>query len=1012
MVQNNIFNEKKMEEFIDIYDDMLVINSPEDNPIEDWLNKLENDELEDEKKNYLKFFTIILERVLGFKIEDINYENNIGSEGRPVEFTFKKDDKDYIVAELKGTKTKDLNKRYNRQQSAIEQVTNYASIKEETQWAFVSNYNEFRIFNPSYREKYISFQFKELTNPEILKQFLLIFSKFSLIEKDIPQTLLHETIIMERELEDEFYQLFSETRLMIIKELEYNMQIDKSEAIHYSQLILNRYIFLCFAEDLHLIPSETTTDTIITPIIKNNIFETTIWDRLNELFRFVYKGNPNKNIYPFKGSLFEEDFRNIIIRDTLENQEEFFKECYRNWKFEEKYDSIKEILGNYKNTLNPIFKNLLIISSFDFNSELDVNILGHIFENSIGDIEEINNQSKSKRKKDGVYYTPNEITAYICRNTIIPYLSLSGTATNTNDLIKEYEKENNLKLLDKKLKNIKIIDPACGSGAFLNKAVDILLEIHNVLYDSMYADDETLDKYFDDLNNRRQIITNNIYGVDLNEESVEITKLSLFLKLATSKNMTKGLELPNLDKNIKCGNSIVTDKIIAKEKALEWKNEFEDVFDNGEFDIVIGNPPYGAKISDEEKKYLKKIIKGGSETAISFIYLGYKKLLKDNGKLGFIVPKAFTYSSNYKDIREKTIKYLETLIDCHKVWKEVKLEQIIFILNKNNQKEDYNIGTLDNKKITIKGKIPKNSYKSFDLLLNDVSPKEVVLAEKIKKSDKYLNDISHNSRGEPKQNKLNKDKHDNDIPTIGGGEIQRDGIHGIKGYLDYNEIKESKKAFINDNSILVQRIIAHIQKPSNHIKITACIPDNQDLAIVDTINQITIIPKISKYVIWAILNSELINWYAYRFIFAKAIRTMQFDNPTTSKIPLPLLDKEKYEKLEKLAEKLNLNYIEMNKYKDKFFNRIREHFEDIKINKKLENFENLDFKNFNKILSKQKFKLTLKQEDEWEDYFNSYKKSCLNIQNDINNLENEINQEVYVLYELTDEEIQIIENSI
>ena len=474
MIENTLFNEKKMEEFIELYDDVLNVNADCD-PISYWIEKLENDELQNEKANYITFFKIILEKILGYHVTDLEFEGNIGDEGRPVEFTLKKGDKDYVVVELKGTTCKDLNKRYNREQSPIEQVTNYASIKEETQWAFVSNYNEFRFFNPSYREKYISFKFKQLTDPNVLKKFLLIFSKFSLIDKDIPQTLLKETKIIERELEDEFYKLFSETRLMLIKELEHSSEaIDRIEAIRLAQLILNRFIFLCFAEDLRLIPSETTADVLLTPIKHKNLFEFTMWDRLNELFRFADKGNEERGIGAFNGGLFKESLRHLEIRDKVEDLS-FFDDCYKTWKFEEKYEEIESLLDVYKDTLNPIYKNLLLISSFDFGSELSVNILGHIFENSIGDIEELKDETTERRKKDGIFYTPEYITEYMCRNTIIPYLSISGEAHTVHQLISEYETTNSLDELDKKLKDIKIIDISCGSGAFLNKAVDVLV---------------------------------------------------------------------------------------------------------------------------------------------------------------------------------------------------------------------------------------------------------------------------------------------------------------------------------------------------------------------------------------------------------------------------------------------------------------------------------------------------------------------------------------------------------
>ena len=1010
MVYNNLFNEKKMEEFIDLYDNELIINSPEKDPVCDWIQKLNNNELEDEKKNYGNFLIIILERLLGYEIEDIAYENDPGSEGRPVEFTFKKGDKEYVVVELKGTKTVDLNKRYNRSQSAIEQVTNYASIKEETQWAFVSNYNEFRLFNPSFREKYISFKFKSLTDPEVLKKFLLIFSKFSLIEEDIPQTLLKETRIIERELEDEFYQLFSETRLMLIKELEYSSEdIDRVEAIRLAQLILNRYIFICFAEDLKLIPSETTADVLLTPIEKKNLFEFTMWDRLNELFRFMDKGNEIRGIGAFNGGLFKENLRHLEIRDFIEDLS-FFDDCYKKWKFEEKYDEMTNLLGEYKDKLNPIYKNLLVISSFDFGSELSVNILGHIFENSIGDIEELKEEidkdkTKEKQKKDGIFYTPEYITDYICRITILPYLSIGGNANNIHELIKEYENGNNLTELDRKLKEIKIIDPACGSGAFLNKSVDVLFEIHQALHDSMYANDDSLDQYFDSLESRKQIISDNIYGVDINEESVEITKLSLFLKLASNTGITKGFKLPNLDKNIRCGNSLIDDEKIVETKAFNWKEEFKEIFDNGGFDIVVGNPPYGAKLPKEEKDFLNKnYIKGGSETAISFIKMSKDKLLKSKGRLGFIIPKAFTYASNYNSIQADVLKNIELVIDCGKVWKNVKLEQVIFILTKDFSIDNYLIGVRDEETFKILDNLPKDSYNEFKLILNGINSLELDLARKIKKSGAFLSDISSNQRGIIKSNFSDF----GEFKYIGGKQIQRDGIQDIRGFSnDFDD-----KAVIRDNSVLVQGIVAHIQKPTDHIKITACIPQYKDYLIVDNINQITISEPYQNHLVWALSNSNLINWYCYRFIYGKAIRTMRFDNPVTSRIPLPSLEKDLVEILINKSKKLDENYLKLRESRSKFFNRLNNHFKGVKINKNLNNFEKIDFNKFLKILSNQGFKLSLKKEDEWEDYFNYHKQNCLELYDENKSLESEINKLIYELYELTEEEINIIEESL
>ena len=228
----------------------------------------------------------------------------------------------------------------------------------------------------------------------------------------------------------------------------------------------------------------------------------------------------------------------------------------------------------------------------------------------IGDIEELKADSKGRRKKDGIFYTPDYITDYICKNTIIPYLSVSGKANTVKSLFRNILWGSEIEKLDEKVKNIKIIDPACGFGAFLNKAADILLEIHKAIYELKQGSNnfnineswkrkrkrtENVQHFdlgvyvFDALSKRREILLDNIYGVDLNPESVEITKLSLFLKVCE-----KGKKLPDLDNNIKCGNSLIDDPKFT-DKPFNWEEEFKEIFEAGGFDIVIGNPPYVVK---------------------------------------------------------------------------------------------------------------------------------------------------------------------------------------------------------------------------------------------------------------------------------------------------------------------------------------------------------------------------------------------------------------------------------
>lgn len=1055
MVYNNLFNEKKMEEFISFYDESLVINSPDDDPICNWIQKLNNNELEDEKKNYANFLMIILDKLLGYRVDDINFESDIGDEGRPVEFTFKKGDKEYVVVELKGTKTEDLNKRYNRGQSAIEQVTNYASIKEETQWAFVSNYNEFRLFNPNFREKYISFKFKSLTDPEVLKKFLLIFSKFSLIEEDIPQTLLKETRIIERELEDEFYQLFSETRLMLIKELEQSSEdIGRIEAIRLAQLILNRYIFICFAEDLKLIPSETTADVLITPIEKKNLFEYTMWDRLNELFRFMDKGNEIRGIGAFNGGLFKENLRNLEIRDFIEDLH-FYDDCYKKWKFEEKYDEMTNLLGDYKDKLNPIYKNLLIISSFDFGSELSVNILGHIFENSIGDIEELKDQTKERRKKDGVFYTPESITDYICRNTIIPYLSQSGEVKTVHELISEYETTNSLEELDKKLKEIKIVDPACGSGAFLNKAVDVLFEIHEALHDSMYANDNSLDQYFDSLESRRQIISDNIYGVDLNEESVEITKLSLFLKLATSGVVKKGFKLPNLDKNIKCGDSLIDDGNVVGDKAFNWEDEFKDIFNNGGFDIVVGNPPYvrHQRIVNLKQTLERYFVYNGRADLYVYFFERGLNILKGDGYLSFICSNKFVNSDYGDNLRDFLINYsIINYIDysSENLFKGVSVDTSIITIKKEKP-NDYHKIFVDKSYYFEQNRLSKNIW-------SIANPKELELRDKIKSNGVELKEvIKEINKGlltgynkafvidsERRKQLINEDPNAADIikPLIVGKNVKKWNITYEDQYIlyipwefdieKYPSIKKhmlqfkeglSNRTEVKNGRInwwVLRRFAPDYYQDFNLPKIIYPeIADNlyatyseEPYYMNNKCFMITSAKLDLKY-LSALLSSKVLDFYFRLDGYTLKNNGIVLLKMYIEKLPIPVISDVEQEPFILLVDKL----LELNQQKtteNRSFNKwLHRTFSITKLSQKLENYFDLTFDEFLAEIKKKKVDIkSRKNLDLLEKEFNSSLEIIEPLQREIKEIDDKINQLVYELYDLTDEEIEIIENSL
>ena len=274
----------------------------------------------------------------------------------------------------------------------------------------------------------------------------------------------------------------------------------------------------------------------------------------------------------------------------------------------------------------------------------------------------------------------------------------------------------------------------------------------------------------------------------------------------------------------------------------------------------------------------------------------------------------------------------------------------------------------------------------------------------INSSKKYISDLATNSRGGIFQCKISES---GNIRVLGGAEIQRDGVKGIKGKINRSLIENDEKCFIHENSILIQNIVAHIENPTSHIKITAAYTEDKNYAIVDTINQITCKPNFNCKVLWLFFNSKLINWYSYRFILAKAIRTIHFDNAITNRIPVPIkIDQKPF--IEKADSMLSLNK-ELQEVSGKFQRNLERGFSLKILSKKLQSYYLLSYDEFLKELKKQKVELTLSQKAEWEHYFDQEKNKALQIQSQITATDKEIDKMVYALYGLTEEEIAIVE---
>jgi len=351
--------------------------------------------------------------------------------------------------------------------------------------------------------------------------------------------------------------------------------------------------------------------------------------------------------------------------------------------------------------LKIILKNLYYPDSpYEF-SVLPPDILGHVYEQFLGKVIRLTSSHRAVieekpevRKAGGVYYTPTYIVDYIVKNTVGKLLE--GKTP-------------------KKAEKLKILDPACGSGSFLIGAYQYLLDWHRdlyikhgpkkhrkVLYQAAGGDWRlTTDE-------KKRILLNNIYGVDIDEQAVEVTKLALLLKVLEGETQLQLLHervLPNLGNNIKCGNSLIgpdfyenqpMDLFDEKERyrinVFDWKAEFPEILTgkNPGFDAVIGNPPYfNISILDKkifhylESKY-KKIHTGYNDIMYYFIYKGIE-LLNNYGVYGVITSNYYLGNSYAKLLRKYLKEHISKIINFKDflIFEDANIHTNIIIAHKN-----------------------------------------------------------------------------------------------------------------------------------------------------------------------------------------------------------------------------------------------------------------------------------------------------------------------------------------
>lgn len=336
---------------------------------------------------------------------------------------------------------------------------------------------------------------------------------------------------------------------------------------------------------------------------------------------------------------------------------------------------------------------------------------------------------------------------------------------------------------------------------------------------------------------------------------------------------------------------------IAREKNFfQWHLEFPGVFfetgkgkEDPGFDVIVGNPPYGAELDKHDREYIEIIYPYSREnknTAMIFMELS-AGLLNEKGFFGMIVPKSLAFSQKWKKGRDMILPSLLVLTDASKAFEDVLLEQVIVVFpNLDRISENYITSVFDDEKEQPRTIIDKAFCKSTDTLLVGVRDKEAIIFQKMTASKRFMRDISTTSRGLPLQRYVNNK---GGTKVYRGDHIARYTLFESGDYLDDKSIDRaaSKVKFIRQPKIISQRIVAHVLEPTDHIILMAT-EDRRGILTFDTVeNTVLTDDNFNLSFISALFNSTLISWYAYRFIFNKAIRTMDFDKYYIEKIPLP-----------------------------------------------------------------------------------------------------------------------------
>ena len=916
------------------------------------------------------------------------------------------------VIELKSTKTTDLNK-------VTEQAFNYKNNQTGCIYVITSNFEKLRFYINNAVEH---FEFNLFTLDRDGFSLLWLCLNKDNILNNIPARIRDESVVQEQEVTNSLYADYSNFKNELwINLIELNKNIDQLFLYKKTQKLLDRFLFILFSEDGGLLPPNTIS------------IEISRWEKLDELdayrplydvckqyFQYINEGKKGKSndedVFSYNGGLFYEDqvLDNLIIDDDV------------------------------------LKKNLLKLTAYDFKSEVDVNILGHIFENSLNDIENTKARiagkevlkKDTKRNKDGVFYTPKYITKFMVESTIGKLCEEKRNEFGVDEekITSDKKKmKKTLKSLHDCINNyrawlleVAICDPACGSGAFLNQALEYLINEHAYIdeLESKLFGSSFVFQYVSD-----HILENNLYGVDINEESIEIAKLSLWLRTAE-----KGRKLSSLNKNLKCGNSLLSNSTEVPD-GFNWDEEFPEVSKRGGFDIIIGNPPY-VDLKNLDDVIVKMIFQNYScsNNRVNLFSTFTEKsisLLRNSGYFSFIIPSSILTQESYSDLR-KLILDETSITNIVRLPNEsfgggagdVKVDTIVLNLQKGSNNDQVEIITyIGFDRISEISKFNCDQYShvsqttwkdsdSYNFKIN-VSNKDKDILSICNTGSLPLIDCADFCLGltpydkykghtqEQIKNKVfhaNHKKDDTFRKLLAGNDVTRYGVTwNNEQWISYGDWlgASREKRFFTKKRILVKQIIDWTDK-----KIWAALTEEELYNTQNAFNLITKDGYTPEYLL-ALINSSLMSYY-HRKTFLEEFkdRFQKILIKDAKLFPIKTVDNQEQESVGELVSKLITNKNQAFQIQDRLYKYIYATYELTANSKKLKEWQKIEFspfmKELNKIIKESgKNKITKNDEIELFEVYSKYRSEIDLVYEDFKETDIKLDNKIFEIYGLS-----------